>query len=864
MSSLFEQNIGLIYQGYGLAFFTLGVAAFMARAGDNTGSVAANLSWLAAFGLLHGVQEFIDGERLRNSAQGLVLLSSALGLMSFTALLEFGRREWNSNALPPRVPALPVYLVTGLGTLGLALALPATTAGLEIGARYLVGMPGALLTGAGMLALARARARATGGKHGGEGFWLRQSALTIFVYGGLTLFVSPSAGVLLSGGLPTTADFAALAGFPVQLARGLCAILLAIGFVGFFAQRRAAEVAASQLTRLSRVARETTNGVIIADVGGRTQWVNAGFSRMTGYTLDELRGKKPGAVLQGPDTDPDTVATIRTALRRREGFEADLLNYSREGRPYWVRISCNPLYDRSNKLEGFMAIETDITAEKQARDELERSESLLNGLFELSPFGIILSDFETSRLIDCNQAFQSQTGYAREELVSLRIADVTPREYAKPDALERERASRSGRYGPYEKETLRKDGSRYPVRLHGMVMTDRSGRRVVWSFVEDISAQKQALVQLREQADYTGAILKNMVDGLITIDARGIIQSVNPATERIFDYPADALTGKNVSLLMPDSHRDRHDNYLTNYQATGSAKIIGTAGRELEGRRRDGTLFPVDASVWETERAGQTFYVGLLRDITVRKRLESDLEQLNDSLEESITERTRELEQALRSNRIIIDTALDGFLVLDEHGRVRETNPAFCEMLGYDRAEMESLTLWDIEASDSEEFIDKVQRVKSAGVARFDTRHRCKAGETVAVEVSIRRHDLGDGDLYYAFVHDIRARKATEAALRESRDEAREANAAKSEFLSRMSHELRTPLNAILGFAQLLQLPGEFGRTSSRRKTWRKSGGPASTSSPWSTRYSSSSRSRAGGSPSRRSPWRCTRCSNTA
>ncbi|HQT32152.1 MAG TPA: ATP-binding protein [Thiobacillus sp.] len=120
-----------------------------------------------------------------------------------------------------------------------------------------------------------------------------------------------------------------------------------------------------ELARLSRVASQTTNGVIIADVEGRVEWVNEGFTRITGYTLDEMLGRKPGEVLQGEATDPATVVRMREALQRGEPFDVDVINHSKSGEPYWINISCNPLRDGAGALQGFMAIESDISERKR-------------------------------------------------------------------------------------------------------------------------------------------------------------------------------------------------------------------------------------------------------------------------------------------------------------------------------------------------------------------------------------------------------------------------------------------------------------------------------------------------------------------
>jgi len=118
--------------------------------------------------------------------------------------------------------------------------------------------------------------------------------------------------------------------------------------------------------RLSSVARQTTNGVVITDLDGHIEWVNEGFIRMTGYRLDEVRGQTPDSILQGVDTHPQTIAQMRAAVVERSPFEIEILNYDKRGQPYWAKISCNPLLDGHGRPEGFMAIHSDITEIKQA------------------------------------------------------------------------------------------------------------------------------------------------------------------------------------------------------------------------------------------------------------------------------------------------------------------------------------------------------------------------------------------------------------------------------------------------------------------------------------------------------------------
>ena len=144
---------------------------------------------------------------------------------------------------------------------------------------------------------------------------------------------------------------------------------------------------------------------------------------------------------------------------------------------------------------------------------------------------------------------------------------------------------------------------------------------------------------LRDSEQRLRAILNTAVEGIITIDERGAIESANPAAERIFGFREAELLGKNVKMLMPEPFRAQHDGYLSNYRETGQAKIIGI-GREVVGQRKDGSTFPMDLAVSEVKLARRRLFTGFVRDITERKRAEERLGELAQSL----AEKNKELE----------------------------------------------------------------------------------------------------------------------------------------------------------------------------------------------------------------------------
>jgi two-component system sensor kinase FixL len=122
------------------------------------------------------------------------------------------------------------------------------------------------------------------------------------------------------------------------------------------------------------------------------------------------------------------------------------------------------------------------------------------------------------------------------------------------------------------------------------------------------------------------AVIDSAVDGIVVINARGQIESFNPAAERLFGYAESEVLGKNVSLLMPSPYREEHDGYINQYLETGRHKIIGI-GREVAALRRDGTTFPVHLSVGEMDIGGERHFTGILHDLTARTKLEERLRE---------------------------------------------------------------------------------------------------------------------------------------------------------------------------------------------------------------------------------------------
>ena len=247
----------------------------------------------------------------------------------------------------------------------------------------------------------------------------------------------------------------------------------------------------AETKKLALVASRTENIVIVTDPQGRIEWVNDAFTQVTEHTLQEVRGVTPGSFLQGPETDRATVAYMRERLSEGEGFKAEIINYSKSGRKYWLQVEVQPFYKDSGELAGFTAIESEITERKRIEEGLRLRDRALGAAAE----GIVISDPNQpdNPLIYVNDGFERLTGYSRQEVLG-RNCRFLQGAGTDPAALSHIRECiRERRDCLVELLNYRKDGTPFWNRLSIAPLRDGEGRLTHFVGVQsDVTARKLA------------------------------------------------------------------------------------------------------------------------------------------------------------------------------------------------------------------------------------------------------------------------------------------------------------------------------------------------------------------------------------
>ena len=291
----------------------------------------------------------------------------------------------------------------------------------------------------------------------------------------------------------------------------------------------------------------------------------------------------------------------------------------------------------------------------------------------------------------------------------------------------------------------------------------------------DVTESKRAEAKLRAVVDYA-------VDGLITIDERGHVESYNPACERIFGYSIAEVIGRDIKMLMPEPYFSEHDKYLAHYAATGEAHIIGTAGREVRGKRKDGSIFPMDLSVSAFQLEDGRHYSGIVRDITERKL-------------------TTENQSRLAA---IVESSEDAIIGKDLLGTVTSWNKGAEKIFGYTAEEMIGQSIQRLLAPGSEQeeqqILDCIRRGET--VEHRDSVRTRKDGQTIQVSLTISPILDANNRIVGAskIARDITSQRMLERQLRQSRK-----MEAIGQLTGGIAHDFNNLLGVMVGNLDLLE-----------------------------------------------------------
>ncbi len=395
-------------------------------------------------------------------------------------------------------------------------------------------------------------------------------------------------------------------------------------------QVRQSELRATTAQRQLLTAIESiSDGFVLFDSDDRLILCNHRYREFAREALDVLvPGERYETILRAiakrrmgdwSEEERDGWITRRLAIHNNPGKPEE--HRRADGR--WLRFS-----DFRSADGGYVGLRTEITDLKEAEAKVRNREARLASIMDTALDGIVVID-EEGIVEAFNTAAEDIFGYDHTEVVRRNISMLMPEPFAgeHDEYLRRYKLTGVAKVVGFgrEVEGKRKDGSVFPLEI-AVSELKWEGKSLFIGVCRDITKWKDAQAEILAREQRLRSIMDTVVDGIITTDSRGVIDTINPAAEMIFGFAADEVLGQNVNMLMPEPYHGEHDEYIRNYLESGKPKIIGY-GREVEGRRKDGGVFPLELAVSELKRDGVSMFIGVVRDITTRKKAEQALRE---------------------------------------------------------------------------------------------------------------------------------------------------------------------------------------------------------------------------------------------
>jgi len=391
-----------------------------------------------------------------------------------------------------------------------------------------------------------------------------------------------------------------------------------------------------RLRILSKIAEDNINAVVISDENSCINWVNKSYMQMTGYTMVEIIGKKPSELLHGPETAGDALSTLRDKIYRKRPFNAELINYRKNGEKYWVRIKGQPFRDNDGKLQGYFALLEDITREKEAEKQIREFETRFRKALERVGDNAWEHNFNTGKTYFSNtsQLFINLTNGQSGSVAHAWWSHIHPDDLG--IVVNNDSLYKAGKIDHHalEYRMIGADGIMHWVLDRGVVIERDENYlpiRIAGTHT-DITNRKQAEQSLRVNEEKYRSIIANMNLGLLEVNLDEEILFANQSFCDMSGYSIDELTGKKAAGLFVRGETLEKADYKNEQRKKGISDVYEIS---VQNKNGDFKWWLISGAPRYDDNGKLVGSIGIHLDITQQKQLELDLMEAREAAEQS-------------------------------------------------------------------------------------------------------------------------------------------------------------------------------------------------------------------------------------
>lgn len=547
------------------------------------------------------------------------------------------------------------------------------------------------------------------------------------------------------------------------------------------------------LKRLSAIAEESTNALIITDTEGRIDWANKAFTKITGYTIEEAKGKTPGSFLQGPESSKETIDYLRTQINNQQPFVCELINYHKNGKPYWIRINGQALFDQHGEHAGYFAMEEDISEEKEQERKLKAYDERFRKALEKIGDNVWQHNIQTgvTEFSHHNIEFDGFLNPRRGE-DGLWLLNVHPDD--KFILKENDRKYDLGLIDHHNIEyriVNAKGDIRWVLDRGVITETDNNSKPVRISGTHtDITKLKEAESAFETQRKFYESILNSIPMDLSVFDNTRHYLFINPVAIKdpelrkwmIGKRDEDYCVYRNRPLKIAEDRRTFFNKVMDSKQLQSREEMLPQPDGSKKYFIRN--MHPV---LDENNEVKLIISYGL--NITDRKNIEEQV-KINEK-------RYRDL---FNYSQTLICTH-------DLTGKILTVNPAICDAMGYTEDELVGRNIKDFIPAERKKQFDNVylKEVTESGKVEGVFIVVSRSGKQIYLLFqNYKVEEEGATPYIIGSSQDVTKRMEAEQELIKAKEATEKASKVKEIFLANISHEIRTPMNGIIGIGGLL------------------------------------------------------------